>query len=92
MNNESIALNVLHTYSDEEIGQYYKSEFNKTREKQLILLIIQDDECNFPQRQHYVFVKNLNSLLKPLNHCSEHYCLNCLKPFRKKSKFKTHQC
>ena len=52
---------------------------------QRILLIITDG-----QKQHYVCVKNLNSLLKLLNHCSEHYCLNCLKPFRTKSRLEKH--
>ena len=31
MNNKSVALNVLHTHSDEKISHFYKSEFNKTR-------------------------------------------------------------
>ena len=59
MNNKSIALNVLHIHSDEKIGQYYKSDFNKTRENQVILLIIAGNE-----KQHYRLVKNLNALLK----------------------------
>ena len=46
MNNKSIALHVLHTHSDisREISQYYKSKFNKTREKQVILLIITESQ------------------------------------------------
>ena len=72
MNIRSIALNIL-----QQDGKK-----NKSREKQAILLIITD--C---QKQHYVFVKNLNSLLKPLNH-SDNYYLNCLKPFRTKSRLK----
>ena len=59
MNNKSIALNVLHIHSDEKIGQYYKSDFNKTRENQVILLIIAGNE-----KQHYRLVKNLDALLK----------------------------
>ena len=59
MNNKSIALNVLHIHSDEKIGQCYKSDFNKTRENQVILLIIAGNE-----KQHYRLVKNLNALLK----------------------------
>ena len=46
MNNKSIALNVLHTHSDGKISYLYKSEFNKTREKNVILLMITDGECN----------------------------------------------
>ena len=41
MNNKSIALTIL-GYNDEKISLVYKSEFNKTREKQVILLIITD--------------------------------------------------
>ena len=38
MNNKSIALNVLQTY-EQKISHFYKSEFNKTREHEVILLI-----------------------------------------------------
>ena len=38
MNNKSIALNILRV-NEQEISHYYKFEFNKTREKQAILLI-----------------------------------------------------
>ena len=88
MNNKSIALNVLHTHSDGKISHLYKSEFNKTREKQAILLILTDDECNSPQK--HVSVKNLNSLLKDKNKCSEHFCINCFKKFRTKSRLEKH--
>ena len=43
MNNKSVALNILCTENQGEVSHYYKSEFNKTREKQVILLIITDD-------------------------------------------------
>ena len=43
MNNNSIALNILQ-HSDKKISHFCKSEFNKTREKQVILLIITDGE------------------------------------------------
>ena len=86
INNKSIALNVLHTQSDEKISHLYKSEFNKTREKQVILLIILGNE-----KQHYVAVKNLNYLLKDKGKCSEHFCVNCFKKFRTKQKLKKHQ-
>ena len=65
MNNKSIALNVLYVQSDtEKISHLCKSEFNKTREKQVILLMITDDEYNSPQKQHFLAVKRLNALLK----------------------------
>ena len=64
MKNKSIALNILQI-NEQEISHYYKSEFNKTREKQAILLMITDDECEaLSQKQHYLAVKRLNELLK----------------------------
>ena len=45
--------------------------------------MISDDE-----KQHYLFVKNLNALLKKEYGCSDNYCINCLKPFRTKQKLK----
>ena len=59
MNNKSIALNILCTENQGETSHYYKSVFNKTKEKQVILLMITDD-----QKQCYLAVKKLNALLK----------------------------
>ena len=61
MNNKSIALNILKTKNNmsQKISHVYKSEFNKTRENKIILLMITDG-----QRQHYLAVKKLNALLK----------------------------
>ena len=52
MNKKSVALNVLKEV-EQKISRLYKSEFNKTREKQAMLLIISDNE-----KQHYVAVTN----------------------------------
>ena len=84
MNNKSVALNVLQV-NEQKISHYYKSEFNKTREKQSTLLILTDE-----QKQHNVAVKNLNSLLKDKNKCSEHFCINYFKKFRTKSRLEKH--
>ena len=46
---------------------------------------------NDNEKQHYLFVKNLNALLKKYA-CSDNYCINCLKPFRTKQKLKSHKC
>ena len=54
MNNKSIALYILQV-NKQKISPLYKSEFNKTREKQVILLMINDNE-----KQHYLAVKKLN--------------------------------
>ena len=64
MNNKSIALNILQV-NEQKISDLPKSEFNKTREKQVILLMINDNECNSLEKQHYLAVKKLNiSFLK----------------------------
>ena len=83
--NKSIALNVLKVDEQQKISHFYKSDLNKTREKQVILLILTDEE-----KQHYVVVKNLSSLLKDKNKCSEHFCISCFKKFRPKSKLEKH--
>ena len=80
MNNKSIALNILQANNKQKITHFYNSEFNKTRENKVILLMINDNE-----KQHYRFVENVNALLKKYA-CSDNYCINCLKPFRTKQK------
>ena len=52
MNNKSISLNILQV-NEHKISHLYKFEFNKTRERQVILLMISDNE-----KQHYLAVKN----------------------------------
>ena len=60
-NNKSIALNFLqvseNVNSPQKISHLYKSEFNKLREKKVILLMINDNE-----KQQYLAVKNLHAL------------------------------
>ena len=58
MNNKSIALNILQV-NEQKISRFYKSDFNKAREKQVLLLMINDNE-----KQHYLAVKRLNGLFK----------------------------
>ena len=55
MNNKSIALNILQ-HNEQKTGHRYKSDFNRTRENKLILLMLNNNT-----NQHYVAVKNLNS-------------------------------
>ena len=59
MNNKSIALNIFQTGDNKKISHYYKSEFNKTRENKVVLLMISDND-----KQHYLAFKRFNSLLK----------------------------
>ena len=85
MNNKSIALYILQV-NEQKISHFYKSEFNKTKEKQVILLVINDNE-----KQHYLAVKRLNGLfLKKVE--NGECCLNCLKLFVNKLSFQKHKC
>ena len=86
MNNKSVALNIFQI-NYQKVSHHYKSEINKTREKQVILLLITDNK-----KQHYLVVKNLKALLKKKTGHSTDYCLNCFNLSRNKSKFKTHKC
>ena len=86
MNNKLIALNILQV-NEQKISHLYKSEFNKTREKQVILLMLNDNE-----KQHYLAVKRLNSLFKKKAGNSGECCLNFLKLFVNKLSFKNHDC
>ena len=82
INNKSIALNILQVNNEQKISHLYKSEYNRTRENKVILLILED--------KHYVAIKNLNSLLKDKNKCSEQFYINCFKKFRTKSRLQKH--
>ena len=63
MNNKSIALNILQA-NEQKTTHYYKSEFNKTREKQVILLIIHDDERNSSPETTLSLCKKLKCFVK----------------------------
>ena len=56
MNNKSIDLNILQV-NEQKRSHFYNSDFNKTREKQVISLMINNNE-----KQHYLAVKRLNGL------------------------------
>ena len=86
MNNKSIALNILQV-NEQKISHFYKSEFNKTRENKVIVLMINDNE-----KQHYLAVKKLNGLLKIKTGHSGDCCLNCLKLFVNKFSVQKQKC
>ena len=88
MNNKSIALNILKV-NEQKISHFYKSEFNKTREKQVILLMTSDDNS---QKQHYLAVKRLNGLFKKKTGHNGECFINCLEFFVNKLTFKKHKC
>ena len=56
MNNKSIGLNILQV-NEQKISHFYKSDFNKTKENQVTLLMINDNE-----KQHCLAVKKLYGL------------------------------
>ena len=65
-------------YNTEKIHVAYKSKHNLTCEKQVILLMISNDE-----NWHYLVVKNLPGLLKGItsNHKENICSLNCFARF-----------
>ena len=88
LNNE-IVLKILYVpHNTEKIEIAYKSKYNLTREKQVILLMISNGEnC------YYLTVKNLSSLLRGItsNHDGDFYCLNCFHSYRTKNKLDAHK-
>ena len=73
---------------EKEILPAYISKHNLTCEKQIILLLIPNEEG-----WHYFAAKKLSALLnkKSSNHKGDFYCLNCLNSFRTESKRKSHE-
>ena len=87
--NNEVALNILHVpHGTKKIEIAYKSKHNLTREKQVILLMISNDE-----NWHYLIVKNLSRLLRGItsNHDGDFYCLNCFHSYGTKNKLDAHK-
>ena len=89
--NLQIALNILYA-KDTEILLAYISNRNSTREKQIILLMISNEE-NEKEGLHHLALKKLSALLcrKMSNHYGNFYCLNCLHSFKMENKLKSHE-
>ena len=87
-NNGTTALNILYI-KEKEIYPAYISKHNATREKQIILLMIPNEE---KQGCHYLAVKQLSALLHWITskHKDDFYCLNCLHSFRTENLLKKH--
>ena len=88
-NNKSIALNILYVpHNTEKIRHEYKSEYNLTRENQVILLMITDRE-----KWHYLPVKRLSALFRGITskHEGYFYCLNCFQSYTTENKLKNHK-
>ena len=88
LNNE-IAHNILYVpHNTKKIHIVYKSRYNLTREKQVILLMISNGE-----NWHYLIVKNLAGLLEGItsNHKEDFYDLNCFCTYSTKNKLEAHK-
>ncbi|XP_057310074.1 uncharacterized protein LOC130648072 [Hydractinia symbiolongicarpus] len=77
-NNPDIAVSVLYVMG-KKINILRRSEYNIRRNKQVNLLLINDDK-----KRHYTAVKSLSRLLGSdtlKNTAKMHFCLNCLQAF-----------
>ena len=89
LNNNNIALNILYVlFNTKKIEIAYKSKYNLTREKQIILLMISNGE-----KWHYLVVKSLLGLFTGVtsNHKEDFYCLNCFHSYGTKNKLDAHK-
>ena len=87
--NNEVALNILYIPNGtKKINIAYRSKYNLTYDKQIILLMITDGE-----KWHYLVVKNLSGLLKRITstHMKDFYCLNYFHSYRTKNKLESHK-
>ena len=85
-NNRNIALNILSVPPNkEELNILYKSQHNRKREKQVVLIMITNNsQENTLDKWHYFAVKNIPRLFRGItssNH-GDFYCFGCLHSFR----------
>ena len=86
-NNKEIALNVLFVpHNKKETELAYKSNYNYKRKKQVILLMIVDEN----NRWHYLAAKSLSALFRGITSSNneDFYCLNCFHSYRTLNKLK----
>ena len=74
---------------EKEICPAYISKITSNCEKQIILLMIPDEE---KEGWHYLAITKLSNLLRAITskHHDDFYCLNCLNSFRTENKLKSH--
>ena len=87
--NNKVALNILYIpHNTKKIQLAYRSKYNLTYNKKIILLMITDGE-----KWHYLVVNNLSRLLRGItsNHHHGFYCLNCFHSNRTKNKLEAHK-
>ena len=75
---------------EKEIYPAFVQKHNSTREKQIILLFIPNEE---KEGWHYLAVKKLSTLLRGITskHSGDCYWLNCFYSFRTENKLKSHE-
>ena len=85
----AIALNILYIKEKESLPGYI-SKYNATREKQINLLMIPNEEN---EECHYLEIKKLFTLFRGIisKHRGDFHCLSCLHSFRKETKHKSHE-
>ena len=87
--NKDIAFNILSVpHNKEKINIQYKSDHNRKRKNQVVVLIITDNNENW----HYLAVKSISRLFRGIasNHDGDFYCLNCMHSFRADNALKKH--
>ena len=88
--NNKVALNILYILHNtkKKIQLAYRSKYNLTYDKQIILLLITDGE-----KWHYLVVKNLSGLFKGItsNYYGDSYCLKCFHSHRTQNKLESHE-
>ena len=85
-----IALDILFVpYNKKEIEPAYISNYNYKHKKQVILLMITDDD----NRWHYLAVKSLQALFRRITSSNngDFYCLNCFHSYRTLNRLKKHK-
>ena len=89
-NNKEIALDILFLpHNKKDIQHAYTSTYNYKRKKQVILLMITDDD----NRWHYLAVKSLLALFRRIasSNNGDFYCLNRFHSYRTLNKLKKHE-
>ena len=85
-NNKTIALNIIYVpCNTKQIRLTYNSKYNRKRENQMILLMINDSE-----KWHYLPIKSLPSLLRGItsNRNGNFYCFSCFHSYRTDNRLK----
>ena len=77
-------------HNTEKICHAYKSKYNLTRENQVILLMIDENDG---EEWHYLSVNKLSALLRGItsNHKKDFYCLTCFRAYTTENKLENHK-